>query len=82
MKREMQGILKINHEDLVNGLKYYASKLIIRSENAYELLRMLNYDDGIVSHIQQETIAQRIENLFEMSYEDAFNFYSSNILNM
>ena len=81
MKREMKLISKLIYEDLINGLKYYASKIIKKSENAYALLKMLNYDDGIESH-HHERIAQRIYELFKMSYDDAFNFYSSNILNM
>jgi len=81
MKREMKTILKITREDLINGLKYYASKIIKKSENAYDLLRMLNYDDGIESY-QLEIIAQRIDTLFSMEFNEAFNFYSSNILNM
>lgn len=77
----MKIISELKHKDLINGLKYYASKLITKSEDAFDLLKMLNYDEGIVSH-HHVRIAQRIDDLFKMVYEDAFNFYSSNNLNM
>lgn len=81
MKREMKVITKITNEDLVNGLKYYASKLITKSENAFDLLNMLNYDEGIRQHYHKK-IAQRIDKLFKLPYEDAFKLFSSNKLNL
>ncbi len=42
---------------------------------------MLNYDEELNSHNYRQ-IAHRIEQLFGMPYDEAFDFYSSKLLNI
>lgn len=75
----MKILTKLTTDDLISSLKFYASILITNNRNAFYLLKKLNYDEGVSPH-DSKIIAQRIENLFGTTYDDAKVKYSSRIL--
>ena len=79
MKREMNTLTRLTDDDLINGLKFYASRVITKSQDAFDLLQMLNYDEGVIWY-NSKIIAQRIDNLFGTTYDDAKRKYLTKIL--
>ena len=76
MREYMKTISRVTEDDLISWLAPYAKRVIKQSKSAYDLLKKINYAQGITADSTSE-INSRIEKIFGESYEKAKRTHTS-----